>query len=349
MSLHLSIMVKAILLTFIKDRVLLISFYVLNIICMIAFFHLSEPLLTEWFYPLAIGLFLLAVYLLIDWVRYYQLNRGIRLMLSNQAVELEPYTEEQKAFQQLLHKTITEQSAHYYDMKQQNEARLYFLSHWIHDLKTPVSVIELIINNGKNTDETADVYDKILQENRRLHASIEQGLTMLRVEKMENDLEIKAVDLLESLRKLINRRKREFIYQSIFPAIEWQDDTAYVVTDTKWNELLLDQIISNAIKYSSKKTGSKKLIFRIEREQQYISLSVIDEGCGIPRYDLERVFEPFFTGENGRRFSNSSGIGLYLCKRIADKVGQTITIDSTVGEGTTVMVRWIAGAETETI
>ncbi|MCM3762680.1 ATP-binding protein [Alkalihalobacillus oceani] len=61
------------------------------------------------------------------------------------------------------------------------------------------------------------------------------------------------------------------------------------------------------------------------------------------------MFEPFFTGENGRQFSNSSGIGLYLCKRIADKAGQTITIDSAVGKGTTVTVRWIAGAETKTM
>ncbi|MCM3762679.1 hypothetical protein M3212_18185 [Alkalihalobacillus oceani] len=87
----------------------------------------------------------MVVYLLIDWVHYYQLIR------SNQAAELEPYTEEQKAFQQLVHKTIMEQNAHYDEMKQQNEERLYFFSHWMHDLKTPVSVIKLIVNHDKHT------------------------------------------------------------------------------------------------------------------------------------------------------------------------------------------------------
>ncbi|MCC3359470.1 sensor histidine kinase [Bacillus sp. REN16] len=328
---------------FIKDRTLLICFYLVNMICVISFFHLSEPINSEFLYPLSIGVFLLSVYLIIDWFRYYQTNRAIEQMLRNQYVEIETYTEEQKAFRQLLNKTLKEHTSKYNEILERNQERVYFLSHWMHHLKTPVSVIELIINNGEVIKETADVYEKILQENKRLHTSIEQGLTMIRIEKFENDLEIKSVDLLDSLRKLINGRKREFIYQSIFPSIEFQGKDAYVVTDSKWNEILIDQIISNAIKYSCMKHGSKNLIFHIEKNEKYITLSIIDEGVGIPPYDLERLFHPFFTGENGRKIPNATGIGLYLCKKIADKLGQTITIQSEVSKGTTVKIRWIAG------
>ncbi|WP_164669017.1 sensor histidine kinase [Virgibacillus doumboii] len=338
-------MLKRLIMKFFKDRLLLISFYLVNMICLIAFFHLSEPLNTEFFYPLSIGIFLLTVYLIIDWFRYYQTNRAIELMLRNQFTEIEPHTEEQKAFRQLLNKMMKEHSSKYSQMREQNQERLYFLSHWMHYLKTPVSVIELIVSKEGETD----VYDKILQENKRLHTSIEQGLTMLRMENFENDLELNSIDLLDSLRKLINGRKEEFIHQSVFPSIDFKGETAYVVTDSKWNEILLDQIISNAIKYSSTKPGDKNLIFRIAKSDQYITLSIIDEGVGIPSYDLERLYQPFFTGENGRKFANASGIGLYLSKKIADKLGQTITIQSEVSKGTTVTIQWIAGKKLEII
>jgi len=336
-------MFKKILKKFIKDRFLLICFYLFNLLCVITFFHLSEPLNTEHFYPFSIGVFLLSVYLVIDWFRYFRTNRAIELLLRNQYAEIEPHTEEQKAFHQLLEKIIREHKGKYNEMIEQNQERMYFFSHWMHHLKTPVSVIELIINKKREAEETDDVYGEILQENRRIYNSIEQALTMLRIEKFENDLEVKSVDLLNTLREIINRRRREFIYQSIFPSIEFQGKNAYVATDSKWNEILLDQIISNAIKYSSTKQGNKNLIFHIEKNEKYITLSVVDEGVGIPSYDLERLFQPFFTGENGRKFPNSTGIGLYLCKKIADKLGQTITIHSKVSVGTTVKIRWNAG------
>lgn len=336
-------MFKKICKKFIKDRFLLICFYLFNLICVISFFYLSESANTEFFYPFSIGVFLLFLYLVIDWFRYYQTNRAIELMLSGQYAEIEPHTEEQKAFRQLIVNLIREHKDKYNEMAEQNQERMYFFSHWLHYLKTPVSVIELIINKKGETGETDDVYSDILQENRRIYNAIEQALTMLRIEKFENDLEVKSVDLVDTLRKVINRRKREFIYHSIFPSIEFQGKDAYVVTDPKWNEILLDQIISNAIKYSSIKQGNKNLIFQIEQNEKYIILSIIDEGVGIPSYDLERLFQPFFTGENGRKFPNSTGIGLYLCKKIADKLGQTITIHSEVSVGTTVKIRWMAG------
>ena len=309
--------------------------------CVLTFFHLNEPANDEVFYPLSIGLFLLFVYLVIDWLNYYQTNKAIELMLRGQFVEIHPHTEEQKAFYQLLQKNISEHSRKYNTMKEQKNESLYFLSHWMHFLKTPVSVIELIISKEK-TEDTTVLFEKIQRENKRIHTSIEQALTMVRMESFETDLDINAVDLLTTLRKVINERKRECIYYSIFPVIEFDEEEAFVVTDVKWNEILLDQIVSNAIKYSSLKSGKKQLIFKMERLGEYITLSIIDEGIGMPSYDVDRVFQPFFTGENGRKMPNSTGIGLYISKKIADKLGQTIGIQSEVSRGTTVAIRWQA-------
>jgi len=238
-----------------------------------------------------------------------------------------------------VNKLVGEHSNQYNELKEQSKERLYFLSHWMHHLKTPVSVIELMINK----EEKTDALEKIQQENKRLHTSIEQGLTMVRMDSFENDFDVNSADLILSLRKLINMRKKEWIYQSIFPSIEFEGEEAFIITDSKWNEVLIDQIISNAIKYSSLKDGSKKLVFRILQEDEHVRLDVIDEGVGIPEYDLERVFQPFFTGENGRKYPNSSGIGLYLSKKIADKLGAEITIRSVMNEGTSVTIKWLSG------
>ncbi len=276
---------------------------------------------------------------MIDGLNYYQGNKAIQLMLRGEYAELKPNTEEQKALYQLLQQKISEHTRKYNKMKEQKEESLYFLSHWLHFLKTPVSVIELIMNSDQSP-----TIEKIRRENARIYTSIEQALTMVRMESFENDLEIKAVDVLSTLRKIINERKRECISQSIFPMVECNTEQAFVVTDEKWNEILIDQIISNAIKYSSTKKGSKRLLFKIEKQERYVTLAIIDEGVGIPSYDLDRVFQPFFTGENGRKVTNSTGIGLYISKKIADKLGQQITVQSELERGTTVTIRWLAGS-----
>ncbi|WP_254660822.1 sensor histidine kinase [Bacillus sp. FJAT-27225] len=338
-------MQKAIFIHFLKDKLPTITLYLAGTAAIIIFFHLIEPSNTEIFYPITIAVFLLAVCLAIDWMRYYPTNRAIALMLMNQDTELQPHTEEQKAFLKLVHKMTGQYTRENNELKEQNKERLFFLSHWLHHLKTPVSVIALLMNKENQAEDDPEILSKIRQENNRLHTSIQQGLTMIRMESFENDLEVRSVDLLPSLRKLINDRKKVCIYQSIFPSIEFDGESAIIAADIKWNEILLEQLLSNAIKYSAPKPGSKKLILQIEKNNKHVSLTVKDEGIGIPAYDLERVFQPFFTGDNGRTISNSTGIGLYLSKKIAEKLGAAITIESEPSKGTAVTIRYLAGTD----
>ncbi|MEA3322485.1 MAG: sensor histidine kinase [Bacillota bacterium] len=328
---------KRILKNFFKDRALLISFYLFNILSVIAFFHLSEPSNTETLYPFSVGMFLLFLYLLIDGYRYYQVNGKIE----KQHADMKIFTEEQKAFYQWIKKLNYQHSKEKNEQSEKNKERLYFLSHWMHHLKTPVSVMDLIVQNEKKLQGNREAFQKLQQENKRLHSAIEQGLTMIRMDSFENDLDIKSMDLISLLRKVINSRKSEFIYQSAFPVIDSEEEAAFIITDQKWNEVMLNQIITNAIKYSSGRDGSKKIRFHIKQDEEITMLSITDEGVGIPSYDLERVFEAFFSGENGRDYQNSSGIGLYLCKRIADRLNHQITIESEVSKGTTVTIRYL--------
>jgi signal transduction histidine kinase len=128
----------------------------------------------------------------------------------------------------------------------------------------------------------------------------------------------------------------------IYPRFVSVQKPVYVLTDRKWHGMLLDQIISNAIKYSAAKKTEGYVYFDISQKPDAVELTITDSGIGIPEYDMERIFEPFFTGENGRQTGNSSGIGLYLCRRICDKLGHVLSIESVRGKKTEVKIRYLS-------
>ncbi|WP_152444910.1 HAMP domain-containing sensor histidine kinase [Bacillus sp. THAF10] len=323
---------------YLKDRFFAIIMFLVSNLSIIMFFHLSEPSNKEVVYPFILGIFFLTFFLLVDGFRYYQSNKAVSQLLLGQFSELQAITEEQKLFIELLHKNSEAYSKEKNELVETNKERLYFLSHWMHHLKTPVSVIDLHIQNESNDPEK---WTGIQKENKRLLKTIEQGLTMIRMDSFENDLAIEKVDIVKSIRAMINQHKSECIHHSVFPVVLSKQPTVHVLTDAKWNNVMLDQLISNAIKYSISKKGNKKMTIEIESTPDDVLLSIHDEGMGIPSYDLERVFSPFFTGENGRKVPNSSGIGLYLCKKIAEKLNHTIHIQSELTNGTTVSIKYL--------
>lgn len=329
-------LMKKILFNFLKDRLLFICVYLISTICIVTFYNLINEHI-EIIYPLLMSILLFMIFLVIDFLKYYEMNKGIELLLLGKSLELKPKTEEQKSFYELLQKIKKEHTQQYNQLKNHYDESIYFVSHFLHHLKTPVSVIQLILENESNA--CPELTQKIEKENKRIYSSIEQGLTMLRVDHFQKDVEIHSIDLLSTLRKLMNGHKKECIYYSIYPSIESECDEVKIATDSKWNELLLNQIISNAIKYSSYKKGKKNLVFKVVQEPKCTTLSIIDEGVGIPPYDIDRIFEPFFTGENGRKYSNSTGIGLYICKKISEKLGHKISITLN-GKGTIVHIKY---------
>lgn len=335
-------MVKELFMYFIKDRLLLIVFYLLNVICLITFFHLTESLVTEVFYPFVFSLFFLSLYLLIDWIKYYSFYKTLHPFVKNENVQIKPSSHEQVMVSERLTMQKEEAIREYHRLKEQNDKHLYFLSHFLHYLKAPLSVITLLSSNAKEQDPTMKRIDV---ETGRMMASIHQALTMMRMESFENDIEVRATDLLPLIRDIINERKREFIHHSIYPAIDCQVEEVLVATDRKWCKSLLEQIVSNAIKYSGLKEGKKRLSFIIEQQEKSLQLTIRDEGIGIPSYDMDYIFNAFFTGENGRKAASSSGIGLYMCKRIAEQLGHEISIDSKEGKGTTVKLVFVKAKE----
>lgn len=213
-------------------------------------------------------------------------------------------------------------------------------------MKTPVSVLKLALENekDKNIDEqTRKSYESMEEEIEKLSNGLEMALYTLRVNDFELDFKVEEISLLEIVRNVINENKNAFIVNSIYPKIASKQDLT-VKSDKKWMKFVIGQIVSNSIKYSKVKAGeNKSVVFRIYRQDDRSILSIEDMGVGVPAEDLDKIFNPFFTGKNGRTYLESTGMGLYLSKEICNRLGHDIDVKSVEGEGTTVSIIFYCG------
>ncbi|PWV92084.1 signal transduction histidine kinase [Paenibacillus cellulosilyticus] len=255
-------------------------------------------------------------------------------------------TREQLAMQHLLeqqHKAFADELA---DYRRQREQHLHFTNQWVHHMKTPVSVIDLLLQQeqasqrqGTDEEEAEDLAfrSSVREELERISRGLEMMLHTARLDHFNMDVRIERVSLLPLIRDMINSHKKACIRTSIFPRVDGSDTV--VETDAKWLTFILGQFMTNAIKYSKNKPGSKTLLFKVTPESNGgCSLSVTDQGIGIAEHDLPRVFDPFFTGENGRLIEESTGMGLYLAREVCRRLGHDLAIESELGVGTTITI-----------
>lgn len=329
--------------SFLKDQIGYTYTYFIGNFMIGLFYYLTVGDRVEIFYPLFISIFVYLIYLIVRFYGYYKLIKGIE--------ELSKYSDYQGNFHYELDRKIekTIQSIHKeYAERISNliinrEKEMKFLSMWIHNMKTPITVNDLIIQRieTKDIDSTEGV-PQIKEENTKLLNNLDMILNILRLEDFSKDYVPEEIDLIAEITNIVNKNKRLFIYNRVFPKVITELKEAYILSDLKWNELMLNQIISNGIKYSSEENVSKNLYFHIEKDGQMIKLTIRDEGIGIPEYDMIKIFDPFFTGDNGRKGYSSSGIGLYFCKEVATMLDHKLQITSKVGEGTSVLVSYLA-------
>lgn len=204
---------------------------------------------------------------------------------------------------------------------------------WVHQIKTPIAALDILLQNTERMlyqlDEKEMMQKAISVSDMKLELFkieqyVEMALNYLRVEDISSDLVFKKQELDDMVCQVIRKYAKIFISKKI--KMDFKPTKACIVTDEKWFIFVLEQLISNALKYTKKGQIS---IYMKEK-----SLVIEDTGIGIPAEDLPRIFEKGFTGYNGRENKKSTGIGLYLCKNIMDKLQWNITVDSEVGSGT---------------
>lgn len=210
-----------------------------------------------------------------------------------------------------------------------------YIEQWIHEVKTPIASIKIIEENNKT-----NVSRLVLQELENLERYVEQALFYARSEEVEKDYLIKEISLEECINKVIIKNKHIFILNNI--DIEIKDINHNVYCDSKWLEFILNQIVVNAVKYRNSR--EPKVMIYINEIKNGIQLIIEDNGVGIPKDEIGRVFEKGFTGGKGRSNNKSTGIGLYLCKKLSQKLGLLINIDSKEGMYTKVIITFPKGS-----
>lgn len=210
----------------------------------------------------------------------------------------------------------------------QKEYREY-IEAWVHEIKTPIASSKLIIENSDSKEK-----NYLGDELRKIEEYINQALYYSRSTDVSNDYIVKEFSIKEVLQEVIRNNRRDFISKKIFVDI----DGVYgkVITDSKWVKFIINQIIINSIKYSKNQNGILRIYSNEGRDN--LILTVEDNGIGISKNDINRVFDKGFTGENGRIYGKSTGIGLYLCKKLCEKLGLGISLNSIEKEGTKVNI-----------
>jgi signal transduction histidine kinase len=229
-------------------------------------------------------------------------------------------------YQELI-RTISQEKTELVSKADQVRSELIeYYTMWVHQIKTPISAMSLLLQSVEN-EENGDLLTELF----KIEQYVEMLLQYLRFNSTSTDYVLKNYSLDDIVRQAVRKYAKIFIRKKI--SLDYNGLNCEVLTDEKWLTFVIEQILSNALKY----TSEGKISIYMEQDSGK-TLVIEDTGIGIAPEDKPRVFEKGFTGYNGRADKKSTGIGLYLCKRIITKLSHSIAIESTVGQGTKVTI-----------
>lgn len=317
---------------FLFDHLLIILLFLIAPVGFITSYLLLSGNTGDLLYYVVLSLFILSCYL---GYRLYVTWNFYELICKNKFSPEDFLVGKSKCREEKYYKLIVRQLQNMYlsDLENQKEIQntnKIMLYRWVHQLKTPLSVIKLIAEAHKFDED----YRKIMTSSNQIQYDLDQILNMYKLDDIKNDFHVEKICLYEMMKTSINELKNNFIMKGIYPKLDISKNI-YVYSDVKWLKFCIYQILTNAIKYSKK---NDKVWLYAKQENNKIYLSIQDQGCGIDKADIDRIFDLFFTGKNGRIYGESSGLGLYMVKEILDYLGHSIIVSSIINEGTTVSV-----------
>lgn len=231
---------------------------------------------------------------------------------------------EEEVYQKLIHVMKESQQELYSSMEYKFTEMMDYYTVWAHQIKTLIAAMRLNLQN-----EDSVLSRKLMADLFRIEQYVEMVLMYLRLDSDSSDYVIKEHKIGSIVKAAVKKFSGEFISRKI--SLDMKEIDGTVITDDKWLSFVMEQVISNALKYTPKGTIS------IYMEEPKI-LCIKDTGSGIAPEDLPRIFEKGYTGYNGRADKKASGIGLYLCKRICTNLGHQITVVSELDQGTLIRI-----------
>ena len=325
---------------FLKDKQ---NFFILYVIIMffvsLMMFVSVDSSVSNIIYINVVIFVIVSIYVIIEY--YY--NRGFYLELNNLvesnheeflATLPEPRNNEQQLYLELLKKV----NGMYVNRLQKlyNEKRDHqdFITSWIHEVKVPIAASRLLMENsdGRTVESLVDKFEDELD---KIENYVEQALYFTRIDSFSRDYFITEVPLNEVIKKSVKKFAKSFINKQI--RFHMDDIQQVVHTDSKWLGFIIDQVFSNSLKYTEE---GEEISVQFEEDRKEKRLLIQDTGIGIKPEDIGRVFDKGFTGSIGRSHAKSTGIGLYLAKQMALKLGHDLSIQSEEGKYTRCIIHF---------
>lgn len=335
---------------YLRERIVPVSVYIVEalIFMMIAALYGYERVFVNMTYALGLVFFFCGCYLVWDCLRYRQKYRELQQLLSagERADDLpQAVSAMERAYQQIIAAQEAEKRAliTQLDERQQDMADYYTM--WTHQIKVPLAAIDLLLQSAdENTGICAEgmgdrqTVRQLREEVFKTGQYVDMALHYARMESISADLSFTKLEVDELVKKTL--KKYWLLFCGAGVELHLDECHAQVVTDGKWFSFVIEQVLSNALKYT--KNGSISIYGADEKGRRVTGgctdLIIEDTGIGIDVSDLPRIFERGFTGYNGRQENKSTGIGLYLCRQIMDRLGLSIRVKSRRGEGTKVFL-----------
>ena len=280
------------------------------------------------YYSIILCAFIGLIYICINFINYYKKHIQLYKLQNEISISLEnlpsPKTLMEEDYTNLILNLNKEYKTYISKSDIAKSDMIDYYTMWVHQIKTPISAMKLLIQTSES-----EISSDLSSELFKIEQYVEMVLSYIRLGSNENDFVIKEYDLDNIVRQAIRKYAPLFIRKKI--NLDFQPTTYKVLTDEKWLVFVIEQLLSNAIKYTNK---GKISIYPLEDKK----LVIEDTGIGISQEDIPRIFDKGFTGYNGRTDKKATGLGLYLCKNILDKLSHKISIESEVGVKTKVIL-----------
>lgn len=318
------------LMKYLKDRKLIFIAILFWIAIFSGVFALCGIEFKYVWYPTVLGCMALVICLVVDFVCYYKKCRSLTMVENSIDVTLDnlPKTSNQieKMYTELLKLLTNEKNEEINNILNSKKETMEYVTLWSHQIKTPITALQLLAND---TDE--EIRIEILNRLFEIEQYQDMMLQYLRLEGGGSDYVLADYSVKDMVNQAVKYFARIFISKGISVKIQ-VDESRKVVTDEKWMVFVLKQLISNALKYTSK----GEICISFDNDE----LLIKDSGIGIAKEDLPRIFDRGYTGYNGRKDKKATGLGLYLTKQILDRLNHKIEIDSQIGVGTRVFIKF---------
>ena len=281
-----------------KSQSVILFGYLLVCIVFITIFVLATIEIEYVFLGIEILGFLLIIYLIVHWFQYQKLSDvkddNERLLNENKNLKSEM-------------------------LNQKDDLNAYFLM-WLHQIKTPMTVSKLLLEKPDETTST-----KLKMQLMYIEQYINMAMNYLKMIDYSTDMDITQVNLDDIIKNLLKKYSLLFIHNHI--SLEYQSNLTYVVSDSQWLTILIEQILSNALKY----TENGKIAIQYLEDKH--ALEIRDTGIGIRSEDIPKIFDRGYSGFNGRMNEKSSGLGLYLARKISERLNIQIEVESKLSKG----------------